>query len=161
MTDDRPEPRYGQYAPGPPPAPPEPAVELPPPTGAPVVRKRRTWDLVLTTGLLLVGVYDVVTGFSTYANLGVPLRIVFEQQGIGAFTSDAAAVQVGLFLNVLRVILIAVAIIVSLVLISRHRLAFWAALGAGVLAGLAAIVCAMVLVVNDPAFIAYVESMQQ
>ncbi|MCU1439061.1 MAG: hypothetical protein JWP85_58 [Rhodoglobus sp.] len=168
MSDDRPEPRYGQYAPVPPPAteiPPAPpanetAVPLPPPAGARADAPRRRWDVVLTTLLLLFGVYDVVTGFGTYADLSAPLRAVFEQQGIGDFTSDALALQLGIWLNVLRVALLAAAIVVSLLRISRNRIAFWAPLGAGVLAVLATLVAAGVLVVSDPAFTAYLESMQ-
>jgi hypothetical protein len=174
VTDDRPEPRYGQYAPVPPatPAPPahETPVALPPPGAAPAdaapadaVRAdapRRTWDVVLTTVLLLFGVYDVVTGFGTYADLSAPLRAVFEQQGIGDFTSDPLAAQLGVWLNVLRVALLAAAIAVSLLRISRNRVAFWAPLGAGVLAVLATLVAAVVLVVSDPAFTSYLESMR-
>jgi hypothetical protein len=167
VTDDRPEPRYGQYAPVPPgaetpPAPPanEPPIPMPPPLAARADAPRRTWDVVLTTLLLLFGVYDVVTGFDTYADLSAPLRAVFEQQGIGDFTSDALAAQLGVWLNVLRVALLAVAIVVALVRISRNRVAFWAPLGAGVLAVLATLVAAVVLVVNDPAFTAYLGSMQ-
>jgi hypothetical protein len=185
VTDDRPEPRYGQYAPVPPATPPaetppaapthQTPVPLPPPAGArPDTMQadtmhahavhadapRRTWDVVLTTALLLFGVYDVVTGFGTYGDLSAPLRAVFEQQGMGEFTSDALAAQVGNWLNVLRVVLLAAAIVVSLLRISRHRLAFWAPLGAGVLAVLATLVAAVILVVSDPAFSAYLESMR-
>jgi hypothetical protein len=92
--DDRPEPKYGQYAPvpsAPPAVEPVPVVEtapvaIEPPTEA-AVRPRRTWDVVLTTLLLLVGVYDVVTSYGTFANLGESLKTVYQQQGFGEFTS--------------------------------------------------------------------------
>jgi hypothetical protein len=169
VTDDqRPQPRYGQYAPVPPvspaPAPPaarpDPPAPLPPPVARAHDRPRRTWDVVLTTLLLLIGVYDVVTGFTVYGNLSAPLQDVFEQQGIGEFTSDALAVQVGVVLNVLRVMLIAAAVVLGLMRINRNRIAFWVPLGAGAISVLATLVASVVLIVSDPAFSAFVESTQ-
>lgn len=165
MTDDRPEPKYGQYAPVPP-APP--VVEADPvPAPAPVapqaevaVRPRRTWDVVLTTLLLLVGVYDVVTSFGAFANLGMAMRVVYEQQGFGTFTSDELASAMGLVANVLRIGLLVAAIVVSLVRIGHNRIAFWVPLGAGVLAVLAVTVCVLVAALGDPALMEYVRNMQ-
>jgi hypothetical protein len=164
MSDDRPQPRYGQYAPGPPPAPtpqPTPLVSEPDPVPtSPTAPARRTWDVVLTTVLLLIGTWDVVTSFPAYAELGRVLSAVFEQQGMGDFTSYELATQLGLVANVLRIALLVAAVIVSLVRINRNRIAFWAPLGAGVLAALAVLVCMFVVIFSDPAFASYVESMQ-
>ena len=161
MADDRPEPRYGQYAPGPQPAPgPVAAPASVPEPAAPVEVKRRTWDVVLTTVLLLVGTWDLVTSFAAYADLGRVLAPVFEQQGLGDFTSYELGLQLGLVANILRIALLALAIIVSLVRIGRNRITFWVPLGAGVIAALVVLVCMFVVIFSDPAFSRYLESMQ-
>lgn len=152
MTDPRPRPQYGEYA-DLPPAPPAPVVEAAPVAAAP---RRRTWDVVLTTALLLWGVVDVVTGFRAYADLGAGLRAAYEAQGIPAFESDALADQLGMVLNVVRVALLVAAVVVALVQLSRNRLAFWAPLGAGVLAALTLLVFVIVIIAGDPGFAQYV-----
>jgi hypothetical protein len=162
MTDDRPRPRYGEYAPGPPPAPPNPAPVVPavePAPVEPVATKRRTWDVVLTTALLLIGTWDVVTSFGAYADLGTVLAAVFAQQGLDDFTSFETAAQLGIVANVIRITLLVVAIIVSLMRVGRNRIAFWVPLAAGVIAAIALLVCMFVAILGDPAFTAYVESM--
>lgn len=159
--DPRPRPRYGEYAPLPPAGYVEP-VATPEPPAAPVAveRPRRTWDIVLTASLLLVGVYDVVAGFSQYLDLGPALVAAFEQQGFGEFTSFEAASQVGLVLTVIRIAILAVVVPVSLLLIARGRRAFWVPLAGGVLAALALMVCIFVVVLGDPAFTQYVSGLQ-
>lgn len=160
--DPRPKPRYGEYAPLPPTgyvqpaAPPEP---LAPPTA--IERPRRTWDVVLTASLLLVGVYDVVAGFSQYLNLGPALVAAFEQQGFGEFTSFGLASELGVVLTGIRIAILVVVTIVSLLLIARGRRAFWVPLLGGVLAALALMVCIFVIVLGDPAFVQYVNGVQQ
>lgn len=156
MSDPRPRPKYGEYADVPPAAPvilePVPAVEAP-------VRSRRTWDVVLTAVLLLFGVWDVVTGYPRFAELDVALRSAYQDQGIGVFTADSLAMTMGLAINIGRVVLLVVGIVVSLRLIARRRLSFWAPLGAGVIAGLLVVVCILVVVLGDPALAEY--AMQQ
>jgi hypothetical protein len=152
MTDHRPEPKYGQYAPvtTPAPAPPEPA--------APVAATKplRTWDLLLTTVLLLFGVYDVVTGFSQFSHLAEALQAAYTSQGFGTFTSDALAAGVGLAINVVRIAALAVAIVVSLLLIRIGRRAFWVPLAAAAFAALFVIISVIVVILGDPAFAQYV-----
>jgi hypothetical protein len=158
MTDERPRPRYGEYAdvppvPTPSPAPaPEPAPE---PAAVPVVR-RRTWDVVLSTVLLLWGVFDVVTGLAVFGNLGVALRAASEQQGIEGFSSVEYADQIGGWLNIARVALLVLAIVVTLLRLARNRIAFWVPLTAGAVAALLVVICVMVIFLADPGFAQYV-----
>jgi uncharacterized membrane protein YqgA involved in biofilm formation len=160
MTDDRPEPRYGQYAPVPlvPAVPPVVDQQPTPATPPTAERQRRTWDVVLTTALLLIGVYDVASSSSVFANLGPELDTLYQQQGFGHFTSLALASQFGIGLTVARVVLLVAAIVWSLALLRARRLAFWVPLGAGVIAFLAVVACVLVLVVSDPALAQYVAS---
>lgn len=168
MTDERPRPKYGEYAPlppagvTPPVVSPEPqaAASFPPPT-APVVqpeRKRRVWDVVLTATLLIIGTFDVVTGLGNYADFGGVIATVFDAQGIGEFTAYETAATVGAAANGIRITLLVLATVIALMMIARYRIAFWVPLAAGVLAGIAVIVCSIIVIAADPAFTAYVQS---
>ncbi len=159
MSDPRPEPKYGQYAPiVPAPLAPEPVVLTPTPTPPPAPAPNRTRDIVFTTLLLLLGVYDVVTGFVGFASLGTALAQAYEVQGIPGFASKALADQVGIGINIGKTALLVVTIVVSLVMIARHRRAFWIPLAAGVLAALGVIVCVLVVLLGDPALLAWAET---
>lgn len=157
MTDDRPEPKYGQYAPVPPALPETvPAtVPLSPPSDR-VAPSRRTWDTAMTTFLLLLGVADVVTGFSTFANLAAGLRAAYAAQGYPVFTSDALASTMGLALNIARVTILGVTILVSLLRIRASRIAIWVPIAGAVLAGIIVIVGLLVVIMQDPALAEYV-----
>lgn len=152
MTDDRPQPRYGQYAPTPP--------VLPSAGAEPVVipTPRRTSDIVVTTMLLLLGVLDVVTGFPQFSDLASTLRATYASQGLPAFTDGELANSVGLAINIARVTVLVVTILVSLLLIRQNRRAFWVPLvGAGV-AALVVVACVLVVTISDPALAAYLST---
>lgn len=151
--DPRPQPRWGQYADVPPPAPQYPPPSIPEPPPAP----RLTGDVVLATLLLLIGVYDVVAQWPLYTSLGSALREAYELQGFGEFTSIALADSLGTILNVVRAGLLVVAIVWSLVRIARHRRAFWVPLGAGVLAAVIAVGFLFAIMLQDPALMEYVQ----
>jgi hypothetical protein len=153
MTDDRPEPKYGQYAPLTAQLPPTPEAPQPP-IVAPAPPRR--WDLVLTTLLLLLGVYDVVTGFGQYSHLADALQAAYTSQGFGTFTATALALKVGLAINIARITVLAVAIVVSLALIRLGRKAFWVPLAGAALAGLFVIIGVIVVILGDPAFAQYI-----
>jgi hypothetical protein len=161
VTDNRPEPKYGQYAPIPPatvqedepPVAPAPAEIAAEPTA---LLPRRNWDVVLTTFLLLMAVFDVVTGFARFADLAGALRDTYAVQGITGFDSDALAATFGVVINVSRIVLLVIAIVWSLRRISRHRISFWVPLVLAFVSGLVVVVCVLVVVLNDPAFTAYV-----
>jgi hypothetical protein len=154
--DDRPRPQYGEYA-DVPLAPPAPApVEVAQP--AAVAPRRRTWDIVLTTVLLLWGVADVVTGFPQFARLGTLVGEVGRAQGWPDFTSTAEADQVGMTLNIVRLVLLVLGIAGALLLLSRRRVAFWVPLTAGALAMVATVVGIVSVMVGDPAFLEYVQN---
>lgn len=152
--DPRPEPRWGQYAEVPP-APAEP--EYPPPSiPEPAPAPRRTGDIVFTTLLLLIGVYDVVVQWPFYAALGVSIRDAYEQQVFGEFTSIELADSMGATLNLVRAGILVIAIAWALLRISRGKRGFWIALGGGVLAALVAVGFLFAIMFQDPALMEYV-----
>ena len=81
MTDDRPRPQYGEYAPPgwvSPVAAPEPVIAAPPPSGTPsAAPTRRTWDVAVTLALLGFGLYSVVSGFVAFTDAPALFRQVF------------------------------------------------------------------------------------
>lgn len=154
MTDDRPRPKYGEYAP---------VVATPavaPPVAevleSPAPSPRRAWDIVLTTFLLLVGVYDIVTGFGRFADLGGTLANAYSSQGFPAFTSMALATTLGLVINISRVVILAVTIALSLVRLARGRIAFWIPLAGAALGLIVVFACVLAIVMTDPALAQYV-----
>lgn len=164
--DPRPRPQYGEYA--------DPAPVSPPSYAPPVViaspeapaaatrteRPRRTWDVVLTTLLLALAVYDVIGGFSTFATLAPAIQVMFDQTGVGEFTATAVAQQWGFIANAGRIAILVIVILVSLLLVARRRIAFWVPLAGGALAVILAVVCIAVIIVSDPAYLAYLTAVQ-
>ena len=178
MSDPRPRPKYGEYAPLPP-APPEGVAEpttdaqpqalhnaMPPviPASAPPPppeRPQRMWDVLLTATLLLFGVVDVINSFSTVADLGPILREGLAAQGYEGFAADEAAAEAGAVANAVRVIALVLTIVFALIQVQRRRIAFWIPLVGATVATLAMFAAIFVAVLSDPGFMTYVESVQQ
>jgi hypothetical protein len=207
MTDPRPRPKYGEYAPLPltdpeevadsvdgsvadssvadssgavppvvsqrpatsPPGPPAPLkADAAQPAFANTARdalaperKRRMWDVLLTSTLLLFGVVDVINTFSTVGNLGPVLREGLVAQGVDGFSSDTVAAEAGGAANIVRLVVLVLTIVFALMQIQRKKLAFWIPIVGAAIAAIALIVAIFVAVMGDPAFIAYVEGLQQ
>ncbi|WP_341952619.1 DUF6264 family protein [Salinibacterium sp. TMP30] len=203
MTDPRPRPKYGEYAPLPIAAPSHPSdgavdsqssdASVTPQQPAPPVaprdlgsassthrpdaaqphfantanaaiapeRKRRMWDVLLTSTLLLFGVVDVINTFSTVSNLGPALREGLAGQGVESFSSEALAAEAGGAANIVRLVVLVLAIVFSLIQIQRKRIAFWIPIVGAVIAGIALVVAILVTVMSDPGFMAYVDGLQQ
>lgn len=158
MTDDRPKPRWGEYAkPASLDSFPPPVVPVAPEPAAPVdPAARRSRDVIITTALLLLGVWDIVSSWAQYENLGRSLRQVFELQGLGEFSSSEFAGEIGAWINIARTSILVVAIVVSLLLIARHRRSFWVPLVGAAVAGIVVLALVTVVVVSDPAFAEFV-----
>jgi len=126
------------------------------PVAAPALRPRRTWDIILTTALLALAVYDVIGGYSTFANLAPVMQSIYDQLSIGQFASTALAAQWGLIANIARIAILLLVVLFSLRLVSRRRLAFWVPLAGGALAVIVVLACFMVIVASDPAYLEFV-----
>jgi hypothetical protein len=155
-----PVPQYGEYAPAgyvPPvqPQAPAPSPEYgypmhPAPGGG---RRRKTWDLVLTVILLVVGFFGaligVVYGFVfTQPDL---LSDALAQQGYPDFNGDTGAVASVLIIS--HVVLYLLAVGGSLPLLITKRVAFWVPLAAGVIAAIFFWGCLTAAIASDPAFV--------
>lgn len=153
--EPRPAPRWGQYADVPPRAPAVP--ELPPPALPAPPPPRLVGDIVITTILLAIGVYDVVTRWSSNTDLASTIRQVYELQGIGEFTSVGFAEQVGALTNLLRLAVLIGTVAWSLVRVNAGRRAFWVPILGGGVATVLTFVLYLVVVISDPAFLEYVD----
>jgi hypothetical protein len=166
-----PAPRWGEYAPLPP-APPEPQLPVAPPVApsaasmpgpapsgsAAPVRRRRTWDVVLTIALLAYGLMTVLTSLSGAGDLGRTIDQVYALQGLGDYTPTALAGTLTTAANLAQVVLLALAAYVSYRLLKAGRIAFWVPLVAGVLASLLIGAFGLTLMVSDPNFQEYLRS---
>ncbi|WP_210506872.1 DUF6264 family protein [Naasia sp. SYSU D00057] len=166
MTDrptSGPAPRYGEYAPVPPELPEVPAAAEPQPEPvadtAPAAAGRRgpTWDRVLTIGLLVLGVLNVLSSIPQFLRLPETLDEAYALQGFGDFTADSLASAVGVGINVVNVLLLLGAVALSVARLRAGRIAFWVPVVAGVLAVIATIVLLAVAMLSDPTLAAYLE----
>ncbi|MBX3194950.1 MAG: hypothetical protein KF727_07625 [Microbacteriaceae bacterium] len=136
------QPQYGEYAPGY--VPPAPGTAAPPAAPAQTYgvapqqpgRTRKTWDLVLTVVLYVLGLFGMLIGvfygfvFSDPAMLNQALQ----QQGYGPITGGTGAAPAVLIAS--HVILYLIAIGGSLPLLISKRVAFWVPLACGVIAAI-------------------------
>jgi hypothetical protein len=155
-----PVPQYGEYATQPPAPPAAPATPYgyaaAPEYGYPVEttgRKRRTWDLVLTIVLLVVGFFGagigVIYGF-IFLSPDL-INQVFEQQGYGSFEGNVGSAGVILILSHALLYLITVG--VSILLLVKKVITFWLPLSVGVLAAIIFWVTVSMVFLSDPDFI--------
>jgi hypothetical protein len=157
-------PQYGEYAPGfVPPAPaPQYARYAPaaPQYGQPYgaasypqqaqPRKRKTWDVVLSIILLVVGLFGMLLGVAYGITFGNPalLDATFQQQGLGGFNGTVGAAPGVLIGSHVLLYLLAVGGTIPLLL--TKRIAFWVPLTAGVVAAIVFWVTLFAVMLTDP-----------
>lgn len=161
MPDSRPAPQYGEYA-----TPEEVAalrgIPLPPTVPAPAVPRAddpprrsaatgaRRFDRPVTIALLLFGLINVVQ----YAPILLDFETFLERATVGTPTEpidfgDAARMG-GLVLFGVTLVLLLVAVLASVLLLRRRRVAFWVPLTAGALAVLTWVLVLIAIVVQTP-----------
>lgn len=179
----RPRPQYGEYA-SPeqqakamgvtsPPPPNVPALARPtgalapppPPYGqnlprAATVATPRRWDLMLSAVLLAYGLYSVVSGMFQFADLGALINRVYQMQGIGQFTTTQLATTLGIVINTSDVVLFVATALITFALLRRGKVAFYVPLIGGAIAGIIALVCILVLMFGDPAYLNHVSGLK-
>lgn len=132
-----PPPEYGERVPTPGGAP----VYGAPGYGAPATapgRRRRTWDLVLTVILLVVGLFGMLFGVLAGAAFSDPTFADAFEQGLSQ-QGISGSVDFGGFATIVvvsHVLLYLVALGVSIPLLVTKRIAFWVPLSAGVIAAI-------------------------
>jgi hypothetical protein len=175
-------PRYGEYLPAgsPPPyqAPPVyqaqptyptyPGQQQPTPEGypgspyyqpVPVVRTRKVADLVVTCILLALGLFGMLFGILTSADLGGALASAAAQRGV-TYEATSALPVVANLIWVSHLLLFLAAVGGSIPLLVKRRVAFWLPLTAGVLAAIVYWGGIFALILGDSALVNALQSAQ-
>jgi hypothetical protein len=177
-ADERPRPRYGEYAPEgwtwQPPAdesaaptqpaqPAHPAQPAAPPPPAPVAlpgeRRPGAVDRVVTIALLVLGAFGAINTAASLQVLPQQFSLVYEQQGVGDFTAPEWLPTLTMVGTVLQLALYAGTLGWSILRLRAHKTAFWVPILGGVLSLVLMMVIVSIVFLNDPAFVAYIERM--
>ena len=121
--------------------------------------RQRRWDLVLSTGLMVYGFLNVLSGLFQYADLGAFLDQLYEAFNIGNYVATGMERPIGIAIvasNLLSFTLVAWFTVRAL---KAHRIAFWIPLVGGVVATVVSALLLQVLVANDPAITAFLEKL--
>lgn len=124
------------------------------PAHEPPTRKRRTWDVVLTSILLVLGLLG--TGLALlyafiFANPEL-LDQTMQSQGFGGFSGDVGNSPA--ILAISHILLFVVAAALSIVLLVRGRIVvFWIPLAAGVIAAIIFWSTVISVILSDPSFV--------
>ena len=164
-------PKYGEYAENPygvpgypaasapaaPVAPGVPAYGAPTygaPAYAPPVRKRRTWDVVLTVILLVLGLFGTVAALGYAAIFATPdlLNQTMATQGYSGFSGNVGAAPAVLLISHIALYLLALGLSIPLV-IRGKIVVFWIPLTIGVIAAIVFWATVISVFLSDPAFV--------
>ena len=117
-------------------------------------KRRRTWDLVLTIILLIVGLFGMGIGLIYAAIFSDPALVqeVFDQaygqSGLGGWNGSVGAAPA--VIAVSHIVLYLAAVGVSILLLIRNKIAFWVPLTAGVIAAIVFWGSLFAIVLSDP-----------
>jgi hypothetical protein len=124
--------------------------------GAPVsgtpVKRRRTWDMVLTVILLVVGFFGMLIGLFYAWAFSDPVLLdqAMGEGGLGGFDGTVGAGPT--IIAVSHVVLYLVALGVGILLLVKNKIAFWVPLAAGVIAAIVFWGTLVSILLSDPAF---------
>ena len=117
-------------------------------------KRRRTWDLVLTIILLIVGLFGMGIGLIYAAIFSDPALVqdVFDQaygqSGLGGWNGSVGAAPA--VIAVSHIVLYLAAAGVSILLLIKNKIAFWVPLAAGVIAAIVFWGSLFAIVLSDP-----------
>lgn len=119
------------------------------PYGLPPVKRRRTWDVILTVILLVVGLFGMIIGLFYAWILSDPLLFAeaMATQGISVAVDTRGA---ALIIGITHPVLYLAALGVSILLLVKSKVAFWVPLAAGVIAAIVFWATIMAALLSDP-----------
>jgi hypothetical protein len=119
----------------------------------PGVRPRKTWDLVLSIVLLVLGFLGMLLGvlYGIVFTDPTTIDLVMKQQGYSGFSGNPGAGPAVLIVS--HVLLYLIVLGGTIPLLLRRRVAFWLPLGAGVLAAIIFWSTLVVILMSDPTFV--------
>lgn len=155
-----PVPQYGEYAPdgyvAPQPVAPQLDATAAEPFGAvsygqqPPAKTRKTWDLVLTSILLVLGLFGMLAGV-IYGYVFTDQDLLdqaMQDGGLAGFSGDVGAIPAVLVIS--HVVLYLLALGAGIPLLLKRKIAFWAPLTAGVIAAVFFWGSIFAVVLSDP-----------
>jgi hypothetical protein len=178
--DERPRPRYGEYAPegwswqppaeqgtdaaasAPHPAPPPPTAPAPAPAAASpaaAATAPRTVDRFFTILLLAVGAVGAWNTSVSLQQLPGAIQTVYSQQGVGTYTPQEWLPTLALVGTVFMLGLYAAVLGWAIARMRARKVAFWVPLAGGAIAMVATIVLTSIVFLSDPTFQSYLERM--
>jgi hypothetical protein len=119
----------------------------------PAGRRRKTWDLIFTIILLVVGFFGAGIGVLYGVAFTNPqlLDQALQQQGYGGFSGSAGSAPAILIVS--HILLYLVALGGSIPLLISKRVAFWLPLSIGVLAAIIFWATVVGVLLSDPSFV--------
>ena len=178
--DERPRPRYGEYAPegwswqppaeptettdAPPsaaPAPAKPEASGPAVTGPAAATERKpapAWDRIITIALLVLGAFGAWDSARSMQQLGVQIQTTYTMLGIGEFTPPAWLPTVSVVGIVVQLSLYAAVLGLTILRLRARRIAFWIPLIGGVVSVVFTLVVMAAVVFSDPTYLEFVQS---
>lgn len=122
----------------------------------PQTRPVRTWDRALTWMLLAIGLLSLATSAGSYLNMVPAMQAAYQELGIGHFGAAAIARPAGIVLVVVQSVIWVATVLVSQRSLGRGRISFWIPLVGAVMSYIALVVVLLIVVLNDPGFVAYI-----
>ena len=169
MSDERPQPEYGEYAseseqasaiersgaPRPKPAPPSVPATASARRGSAQVPVRTTANAanrIITIFLLSFGLVYVIGGAESFLSLGASMERLFGQLGIGTYTPTSLTTVIGIVILVSQGIIWLITAGWSYVRMSRGRVSWWIPVAGGVASLLVSAALLGIVLGADPAF---------
>jgi hypothetical protein len=126
---------------------------------ATTVAAPRRWDLTLTMVLIVLGTFATFNSFGGYADLAGTLNGLYKVYGYtGTVADPVLANRVGVAMNVVQVVALVLAVIVSARRLRAGRLAFPVPLIAALVAAVASVILVGSVLGSDPAFLEFLNS---
>lgn len=119
---------------------------------------RNPLDRIITVFLLSFSAVFIFGGASSYLNLGPSLNDAVKQFGVSEYQVTDQTAAFGIAMLVSQVVLWLLAAVVSYRRITRHKLAWWVPLVAGILSFVVTSVLLGVLLAADPALVAAISA---
>jgi len=172
-VSDRPRPEYGEYAtpeeqseasgvPHTPPQLPPPVVgtqvRAAPPTGH--TAAPRGWDRIITTAFLAYGAFTLLSRFLTLDSTGQALKESLASVGFTGFDSVAQINEVALTSAIIELGILAITVLISVRRLRSGKITFFIPLIAGILATIVMALIFMPIVMADPAYLTWAESLR-
>jgi len=135
----------------------EPAPPRAQPSGS-ETRPARGWDRLLTWTLLAIGLLTLTASAGSYLNMAPAMQAAYQELGIGHFGAGAIARPAGIALIIVQTAVWVGTALLSQRSLRRGRISFWIPLLGAVMSYISLVVVLLIVVLNDPAFVAYISA---